>query len=130
MLYVHYANPDYVNEAVFEWQAAFALIQKDPEQALQLFFDRLERLPDAPVGTALAEGAALFASAAGDADLMRAMASALASRGSVLKRFSQFSSAANNARDFDSEKTKEWFSEHYGGTYWYYYLFVELNTNR
>lgn len=130
MLYVHYANPDYVNEAVFEWQAAFALIQKDAEMTLNCLFNRLEQQLEAPVGTALAEGAALFASEAGDADLMRAIASALASRGSVLKRFSQFSSAANNARDFDSEKTKEWFSEHYGGTYWYYYLFVDLNTNR
>ena len=130
MLYVHFANPDYVNEAVFEWQAAFALIQKDAEQTLQLFFDRLERLPDAPVGTALAEGVALFASEAGDVEMMRALAQVLAANGSVLKRFSQFSTAANSTRDFDAEKTKERFFSHYGRTFWYYYLYIDINTNR
>ena len=130
MLYVHFANPDYVNEAVFEWQAAFALIQKDAEQTLQLFFDRLERLPDAPVGTALAEGVALFASEAGDVEMMRALAQVLAANGSVLKRFSQFSTAANSTRDFDAEKTKERFFSHYGKTFWYYYLYIDINTNR
>jgi len=130
MLFVHFANPDYVNEAVFEWQVAFALIQKDADQTLQLLFDQLERRPDAPVPTALAEGAAIFASEAGDAELMRALAPVLARSGSVIKRFSQFSSAANNTRDFESEKTREWFFTHYGKSYWYYYLFVDINTNR
>ena len=130
MLYVHYANPDYVNESVFEWQAAFSLMQKDAETTLQLFFDRLDRLPDAPIGTALAEGAALFASELADPDMMRALTPVLKQKGSLLKRFSQFSSAANNTRDWDSEKTKEWFAAQYGGTYWYYYLFVDINLNR
>ena len=130
MLFVHFADPAYVNESVFEWQAAFALIRKDADTALSCLFDRLERLPDAPVGTALAEGAALFASAAGDPEMMRALTSVLASRGNVLQRFSQFGSAANGARDLDSEKTRERFFERYGKTYWYYYLFVDINTNR
>ena len=130
MLYVHFADPDYVNESVYEWQEAFFLIQKDADMALSCFFDRLDCNPDAPVGTAVAEGVALFASEAGDIDLMRELTRVLAKNGSVLKRFSQFSTAANNTRDFDSEKTKEWFSAHYGGTYWYYYLFVDVNTNR
>ena len=130
MLYVHFANPDYVNESLFEWQEAFYLIQKEGDLALQLFFDRLDRNPDAPVGTALAEGLALFGSETGDRDLMRALTAALAKNGSVLKRFSQFSNAANNTRDLDSQKTKDRFAAHYGGTYWYYYLFVDVNPNR
>ena len=130
MLFAHFAEPDYVNESVFEWQAAFYLIQKDSDRTLYSLFNRLELLPDAPIGTALAEGAALFASEAGDADLMRAVTSLLRNRSSILQRFSQFGKAANNTRDSDSEETKEWFAAHYGGTYWYYYLFVDINTKR
>ena len=130
MLYVHFADPAYVNESVFEWQEAFFLIRKDADMALSCLFDRLDRNPDAPVGTAVAEGVALFASEAGDIDLMRELTRVLSKNSSVLKRFSQFSSAANNTRDFDSEKTREWFASRYGGTYWYYYLFVDVNTNR
>ena len=130
MLYVHFADPDYVNEAVFAWQAAFALIQKDADLTLSCLFNRLDLLPDAPIGTALAEGAALFASELGDADLMRALAPVLAKSDSVLNRFSKFGSAANNTPDFDSDPVKEWFAAHYGKTYWYYYLFVDININR
>ena len=130
MLYVHFADPAYVNESVFEWQAAFGLIQKDADLTLSCLFNRLEVLPEAPIGTALAEGAAIFASEAGDADLMRALAPMLAKCGTVLQRFSKFGSAANNTPDFDSEKVKDWFADHYGRTYWYYYLFVDVNINR
>ena len=130
MLFVHFADTDYVNESVFEWQAAFSLIRKDAEATLSCLFNRLERFPEAPVGTALAEGAALFASEMGDADTMRALTALLADRGNILQRFSQFGNAANSARDLDSEKTKERFFERYGKTYWYYYLFVDFNTNR
>ena len=130
MLYVHFANPEYVNESVFEWQEAFYLIQKDADLALSCLFNRLDLFPEAPVGTALAEGVALFASESGDADLMRALTPLLARSGTVLKRFSSFGNAANNTRDFDSEKTKEWFAARYGKTYWYYYLFVDVNTSR
>ena len=130
MLFVHFADTDYVNESVFEWQAAFSLIRKDAEATLSCLFNRLERFPEAPVGTALAEGAALFASEMGDADMMRALTALLADKGNVLQRFSQFGNAANSARDLDSEKTKERFFERYGKTYWYYYLFVDINTNR
>jgi len=130
MLYVHFANPDYVNESVFEWQAALGLIRKDPNLTLNSLFNRLDLLPEAPLGTALAEGAAIFASEMGDSDMMRALAPVLAKSGTVLKRFSQFSNAANNTRDLDSEKTKEWFAARFGKTYWYYYLFVDINPNR
>ena len=130
MLYVHFADPGYVNESVYEWQMAFYLIQKDAETALYCLFNHLDLFPEAPLGTALAEGAALFASEAGDADMMRALAPVLAKSGTVLQRFSQFSSAANNALDLDSEKTRAWFADHFDGTYWYYYLFVDLNMNR
>ena len=130
MLYAHFANPEYVNESVFEWQAAFYLIQKDADRTLDCLFGRLEQNPEAPIGTALAEGAALFASETGDPDLMRALTSVLANKTSVLKRFSKFGSDANNARDLESKKTQEWFADRYKGTYWYYYLFVDINTNR
>ena len=130
MLYVHFAGPDYVNEAVFEWQAAFALIQKDADLTLNCLFNRLDRLPEAPVGTALAEGAAIFASELGDADLMRALAPVLAKCGTVLQRFSKFSSAANKTPDLDADQVQEWFAAHYGKTYWYYYLFTDVNINR
>ena len=130
MLYAHFANPEYVNESVFEWQAAFYLIQKDADRTLDCLFGRLEQFPEAPIGTALAEGAALFASETGDPDLMRALTSVLADKTAVLKRFSKFGSDANNARDLDSKKTQEWFADRYKGTYWYYYLFVDVNTNR
>ena len=130
MLYVHFADPGYVNEAVFAWQVAFALIQKDADLTLSCLFNRLDLLPDAPIGTALAEGAALFASELGDADLMRALAPVLAKSGTVLQRFSKFGSAANGTPDFDSDQVKEWFAAHYGKTYWYYYLFVDVNINR
>lgn len=130
MLYAHFANPEYVNESVFEWQAAFYLIQKDADRTLDCLFGRLEQNPEAPIGTALAEGAALFASETGDPDLMRALTSVLANKTSVLKRFSKFGSDANNARDLESKKTQEWFADRYKGTYWYYYLFVDVNTNR
>ena len=130
MLYAHFANPDYVNESVFEWQAAFYLIQKDADRALDCLSSRLQRNPEAPIGTALAEGAALFASETGDPDLMRAIASVLADKVSILRRFSQFGADANNARDLDSKKTQEWFAARYKGTYWYYYLFVDINPKR
>ena len=130
MLYAHFANPDYVNESVFEWQAASYLIQKDGDRTLDCLFNRLEQNPDAPVGTALAEGAALFGSEMGDPDLMRALASVLADKTSMLRRFSQFGADANNARDLDSKKTQEWFAARYKGTYWYYYLFVDINPKR
>ena len=130
MLFVHFADPGYVNEAVFEWQAALALIRKDAEMTLACLFNRFDLFPEAPVGTALAEGAALFASESGDADTMRALTAMLANRSAIFQRFSQFGTAANNSRDLDSEKTREWFAAHYGGTYWYYYLFVDINTNR
>lgn len=130
MLFVHFADTGYVNESVFEWQVAFSLIRKDAEATLDCLFNRLKRFPEAPVGTALAEGAALFGSETGDADMMRALTALLADKGNVLQRFSQFGTAANNARDLDSEKTRERFFERYGRTYWYYYLFVDINTNR
>ena len=130
MLYVHFASPDYVNEALFEWQAAFFLIQKDAEMTLSCLFDRLDHLPDARVGTGLAEGAALFGSELGDPAMMQALVPVLTRCGTVLKRFGQFSNAANNTRDFDSEKTKGRFADRYGRTYWYYYLFVDVNLNR
>ena len=130
MLFAHFENPDYVNEAFYEWQTAFYLIQKDADRTLYSMFNRLELLPDAPIGLALAEGAALFGSETGDAEVMRAITSVLRNRSSVLQRFSQFSKAANSTRDNDSEETKEWFAAHYGASYWYYYLFVDINTKR
>ena len=130
MLYAHFANPEYVNESLFEWQAAFYLIQKDADRTLDCLFSRLEQNPEAPVGTALAEGAALFGSESGDPDLMRALTSVLADKVSILRRFSKFGSDANNAGNLDSQKTREWFADRYKGTYWYYYLFVDINPNR
>lgn len=130
MLYAHFANPEYVNESLFEWQAAFYLIQKDADRTLDCLFSRLEQNPEAPVGTALAEGAALFGSETGDPDLMRALTTVLADKASILRRFSKFGSDANNARDLESKRTKDWFVERYKGTYWYYYLFVDINPNR
>ena len=130
MLYAHFANPEYVNESLFEWQAAFYLIQKDADRTLDCLFSRLEQNPEAPVGTALAEGAALFGSEAGDPELMRALTSVLADKVSILRRFSKFGSDANNAGNLDSQKTREWFADRYKGTYWYYYLFVDINPNR
>ena len=130
MLYAYFANPEYVNESVFEWQVAFYLIQKDADRTLDCLFGRLERFPEAPIGTALAEGAALFASEAGDLDLMRALTEVLSDKASVLRRFSKFASDANKAGDLESKKTQEWFADHYKGSYWYYYMFVDINPNR
>ena len=130
MLYAHFADPAYVNEAVFEWQEATYLIQKDGDRTLACLANRLERAPEAKIGTALAEGAALFASEKGDPDLMRALASVLADKVSILRRFSQFGADANNARDLESKRTQEHFAARYQGTYWYYYLFVDINPNR
>ncbi|MBO4755328.1 MAG: hypothetical protein J5519_01045 [Bacteroidales bacterium] len=130
MLFAHFENPDYINEAYYEWQTAFYLIQKDADRTLYSLFNRLDLVPDAPVGMAVAEGAALFGSESGDMEVMRAITSVLRNRNSVLQRFTQFSKAANNTRDSDSEETKEWFAAHYGGTYWYYYLFVDIYTKR
>lgn len=130
MLYAHFANPEYINESVFEWQAAFYLIQKDADRALNCLFNRMDLLPEAPIGTALAEGVALFASEMGDPALMRTLTPVLARCGSVLKRFSTFSNTANNTWDMDSEQTKERFAASFGKTYWYYYLFVDINTKR
>ena len=130
MLYAYFANPEYVNESVFEWQVAFYLIQKDADRTLDCLFGRLERFPEAPIGTALAEGAALFASEAGDLDLMRALTAVLSDKASVLRRFSKFASDANKAGDLESKKTQEWFADHYEGSYWYYYMFVDINPNR
>ena len=123
-------NPGYVNESVFEWQAACYLTRKDAERTLYCVFNRHELLPDAPVGTALAEGAALFASQSGDLDMMRELVGVLSSRQQVLRTFSQFSNALNAAGDLRSEKTKERFQARYEGTYWYYYYFMDINTKR
>ena len=130
MLFAHFENPDYINEAYYEWQTAFYLIQKDADRTLYSLFNRLDLVPDAPVGMAVAEGAALFGSESGDMEVMRAITSVLRNRNSILQRFTQFSKAANNTRDSNSEETKEWFAAHYGGTYCYYYLFVDIYTKR
>ena len=130
MLWAQFADPGYVNESVFEWQAACYLARKDAERTLYCVFNRHELLPDAPVGTALAEGAALFASQSGDLDMMRELVGVLSSRQQVLRAFSQFSNALNAAGDLRSEKTKERFQARYEGTYWYYYYFMDINTKR
>ncbi len=130
MLWAQFADPGYVNESVFEWQAACYLTRKDAERTLYCVFNRHELLPDAPVGTALAEGAALFASQSGDLDMMRELVGVLSSRQQVLRTFSQFSNALNAAGDIRSEKTKERFQARYEGTYWYYYYFMDINTKR
>ena len=130
MLWAQFADPGYVNESVFEWQAACYLTRKDAERTLYCVFNRHELLPDAPVGTALAEGAALFASQSGDLDRMRELVGVLSSRQQVLRTFSQFSNALNAAGDLRSEKTKERFQARYEGTYWYYYYFMDINTKR
>ena len=130
MLWAQFADPGYVNESVFEWQAACYLTHKDAERTLYCVFNRHELLPDAPVGTALAEGAALFASQSGDLDMMRELVGVLSSRQQVLRTFSQFSNALNAAGDLRSEKTKERFQARYEGTYWYYYYFMDINTKR
>lgn len=130
MLWAQFADPGYVNESVFEWQAACYLTRKDAERTLYCVFNRHELLPDAPVGTALAEGAALFASQSGDLDMMRELVGVLSSRQQVLRTFSQFSNALNAAGDLRSEKTKERFQARYEGTYWYYYYFMDINTKR
>lgn len=130
MLWAQFADPGYVNESVFEWQAACYLTRKDAERTLYCVFNRHELLPDAPVGTALAEGAALFASQSGDLDMMRELVGVLSSRQQVLRAFSQFSNALNAAGDLRSEKTKERFQARYEGTYWYYYYFMDINTKR
>lgn len=130
MLWAQFADPGYVNESVFEWQTACYLTRKDAERTLYCVFNRHEPLPDAPVGTALAEGAALFASQSGDLDMMRELVGVLSSRQQVLRTFSQFSNALNAAGDLRSEKTKERFQARYEGTYWYYYYFMDINTKR
>ena len=130
MLWAQFADPGYVNESVFEWQAACYLTRKDAERTLYCVFNRHELLPDAPVGTALAEGAALFASQSGDLDMMRELVGVLSSRQQVLRTFSQFSNVLNAAGDLLSEKTKERFQARYEGTYWYYYYFMDINTKR
>ena len=130
MLWAQFADPGYVNESVFEWQAACYLTRKDAERTLYCVFNRHELLPDAPVGTALAEGAALFASQSGDLEMMRELVGVLSSRQQVLRAFSQFSNALNAAGDLRSEKTKERFQARYEGTYWYYYYFMDINTKR
>ena len=130
MIWVQFANPDYVNEAVFEWQEACYLTRKEAENALYCLFDRHDHLPDARVGTSLAEGAALFASQTGDRGLMQDLTYVLTPTSPVLRRFSQFSTAVNNTRDLKSEQSKERFSARFGGTYWYYYYFVDIDTNQ
>ena len=130
LLWAQFADPGYVNESVFEWQAACYLTRQDAERTLYCVFNRHELLPDAPVGTALAEGAALFASQSGDLDMMRELVGVLSSRQQVLRSFSQFSNALNAAGDLRSEKTKERFQARYEGTYWYYYYFMDINTKR
>ena len=130
MIRVQFANPDYVNESIFEWQAACYLTRKEAENTLYCLFDRHDHLPDAPVGTSLAEGASLFASQTGNLDLMKELTNVLTPNSPVLRRFSQFSAAVNNTRDLKSEKSKELFSARYGGTYWYYYFFVNIDTNQ
>lgn len=131
MLFSHFSNPDYVNESVFKWQEAFYLIQKDARKALFCLIDRFEKNPGAPIGTALAEGALLFASEMGDPELEMAVEAALADKESVLQRFSKFSSDADYARSSSSkEKKKEWFAPRYKGTYWYYYLFTDIDPRR
>ena len=130
MLYVHFADPDYVNEAVFEWQMAFFMIQKEVDSALSCLFDRLDQVPDARLSTGVAEATALFGSLLNDPEMMQALTPVLAASGNVLERFTRFINMANNTGDFDAPKTKERFAARFGGTYWYYYLFTDVNINR
>jgi hypothetical protein len=130
MINAHFANPDYINESVFKWQAASYLIQKDAERTLYCLFDRLEKFPEGSVGTALAEGALLFVSELDDPGLEMGLSSMLSDKVSVLERFAKFLSDEENARDLDPKKKEERFSGRYKGTYWYYYLFVDINSKR
>ena len=130
MLYIHFANPDYVNEAIFEWQAALFLIQKDAGMTLSCLFDRFDHRPDARIGTGLAEGAAIFGSILNDAEIMQALTPVLQECGNVLERFSRFANMANNTTNLESAQAKQRFAARFGGTYWYYHLFVDVNINR
>lgn len=120
----HYAYLDYVNEYAYEWQMAMILMQKNEPYFLKLFFDRYDNYNLTSVTKGVAEAAALIGGVSGDDGLLADIAEATAKRQDILRQFGSFANAMNLARDIDDPATIERFRSRYGGTYWFYYFFV------
>lgn len=121
----YFDHPDYENENLYEWQMAQLMIQKREADFCHVFFERYEKMPQAPVTKGIAEAASLFGATSGDDDLMSRIAVALSSRTDILKQFGQFANAMNITSDLDAAATRERFGKRYGGTYWFYYYFTD-----
>ena len=120
----YFDHLDYENENLYEWQMAQLMMQKNETYFCQLFFDRYEKRPQAPVTKGIAEAAALFGGTSGDSRTMVRIGDAMASRQDVLKQFSPFANSMNMVSDLDNPSTIERFRNRYGDTYWFYYFFV------
>ena len=120
----HYGLLEYVNEYAYEWQMALILMQKNEPYFLNLFFDRYDNHKLTSTTKGIAEAAALIGGVSGDEDLVVDIAQALSSRQSILRQFGPFANAMNLVRDLDDPETVERFRSRYGGTYWFYYFFV------
>ena len=126
----HFESLEYVNENAFEWQAATMLTWKNESYFIQLFFDRFEKHPEAPISRGVAEALALLGGTSGDYEIMEQVAKAMASRQDVLRRLTPFANSINTASNLDNPSTIKRFKERYGDTYWFYYYFVnDIRTN-
>ena len=126
----HFENLEYVNENAFEWQAATMLSWKEESFFIQLFFDRFQKHPEAPISKGVAEALALLGGTSGDYDIMARVAQAMSTRQDVLKQFTPFANAMNMASNPDSPETIKRFKDRYGNTYWFYYYFInDIRTN-
>ena len=126
----HFENLEYVNENAFEWQAATMLSWKEESFFIQLFFDRFQKHPEAPISKGVAEALALLGGTSGDYEIMAQVAQAMSSRQDVLKQFSPFASSMNMTSNPDNPDTIKRFKDRYGDTYWFYYYFInDIRTN-
>ena len=126
----HFESLEYVNENAFEWQAATMLTWKNESYFIQLFFDRFEKHPEAPISRGVAEALALLGGTSGDYEIMEKVAKAMSSKQDVLRRLTPFANSINTASNLDHPSTIKRFKDRYGDTYWFYYYFVnDIRTN-
>ena len=128
MMFRHFSNLEYFNEYIYEWQMAMLLTQKDPNNTLYFMFNRNELVPGATVSTGIAEGCTLFASQLGDPDLMQELVEVLYSKQSVIRKFGQFSKELYSLEDPYTDKNRKRIFNQFGDSYWYYYLYHDIDT--
>lgn len=129
-MYNHFSVLKPANEFQFEWQMAMLMMQKSVEDFIYLFFEYHESLGNHHITRGNAQALALFGGLLGNGDLMQDIVSTLSAQQLILRQFSQFANGLNAFQDMGGPDAQKWAKEHYPGTYWYYYYFInDLKSN-